>query len=93
MSWLKARFLAYGALLGTAGVKILSSQDAKKVYTNVTAAALRGKDEVLKQYTRIKENCEDISVEAKRINEERNMEALLKKIEEAEAFLASVKKN
>ena len=30
MSWLKARFLAYGALLGTAGVKILSSQDAKK---------------------------------------------------------------
>ena len=92
MNWLKARFLGYGFLIGTAGVKLLSSKDAKKVYTDVTAAALRGKDEVLKQYTKIKENCEDISVEAKRINEKRNEEELQRKINEAEAFLESVKK-
>ena len=30
-----------GAVFGTVGVKILSSKDAKKVYTNCTAAALR----------------------------------------------------
>ena len=35
---------AGGVLFGTAGVKILSSKDAKKVYTNCTAAALRAKD-------------------------------------------------
>ena len=29
-----------GVLFGTAGVKVLSSKDAKKVYTNCTAAAL-----------------------------------------------------
>ena len=32
---------AGGVLFGTAGVKLLSSKDAKKVYTNCTAAALR----------------------------------------------------
>ena len=33
-----------GVLFGTAGVKVLSSKDAKKVYTHVTAAALRAKE-------------------------------------------------
>lgn len=37
-----------GVLFGTAGVKVLSSKDAKKVYTNCTAAALRAKDCVMK---------------------------------------------
>ena len=91
MNWSKARFMGYGVLLGTAGIKILSSQDAKKVYTNLTAAALRGKDEALKQYTRVKENCEDIANNAKAINEKRKKEDLARKIEEAEAFLATVK--
>lgn len=40
MPFVKGKFLAYGFLLGTAGVKILSSKDAKKVYTSVTAACL-----------------------------------------------------
>ena len=31
---------AAGLLFGTAGIKVLSSKDAKKVYTNCTAAAL-----------------------------------------------------
>lgn len=90
MNWLKTRFAAYGFLLGTAGVKLLSTPEAKKAYTKVTAAALRGKDEVLKQYTKIRENCEDIAADAKEINEAKKKEELARKISEAKAFLASV---
>ena len=32
---------AGGVLFGTAGIKVLSGRDAKKVYTNCTAAVLR----------------------------------------------------
>ena len=39
----KTGIFAAGVLFGTAGIKILSSQDAKKVYTNCTAAVLRAK--------------------------------------------------
>ena len=35
---------AAGLLFGTAGLKILTSKDAKKVYAHTTAAALRAKD-------------------------------------------------
>lgn len=62
---------AGGVLFGTAGVKILSSKDAKKVYTNCTAAALRAKDCVMKTATTVQENAEDILAEAKQINQER----------------------
>lgn len=60
-----------GVLFGTAGVKVLSSKDAKKVYTNCTAAALRAKDCVMKTATIIQENAEDILAEAQQINEKR----------------------
>ena len=60
-----------GVLFGTAGVKILSSRDAKKVYTECTAAALRAKDCVMKTVTTVQENAEDILAEAQQINEER----------------------
>ena len=33
---------AAGVLFGTAGIKILTSKDAKNVYTKCTAAVLRG---------------------------------------------------
>ena len=62
---------AAGVLFGTAGIKILSGKDAKKVYSHVTAAALRGRDCLLETATRIQENAEDIYAEAKLINEER----------------------
>lgn len=62
---------AGGVLFGTAGVKILSSKDAKKVYTNCAAAALRAKDCVMKVVTTVQENAEDVIAEAKVINEER----------------------
>ena len=62
---------AGGVLFGTAGVKLLSSKDAKKVYTNCTAAVLRAKDSVMKTASTVQENAEDILAEAKQINEER----------------------
>ena len=62
---------AGGILFGTAGIKILSSRDAKKVYTNCTAAVLRAKDCVMKTVDTVQENAEDILTEAKQINAER----------------------
>ena len=70
----KAGLFAGGVLFGTAGVKLLSSKDAKKLYTNCTAAVLRAKDCVMKTATNIQENAEDIYAEAKSINEERAAE-------------------
>lgn len=67
----KTGIFAAGVLFGTAGVKVLGSKDAKKVYTNCTAAALRAKDCVMKTATTIQENAEDIYAEAVEINEER----------------------
>ena len=67
----KIGLFAGGVLFGTAGVKLLSSRDAKKVYTECTAAALRAKDCVMKTATAVQENAEDILAEAQQINEER----------------------
>ena len=67
----KIGLFAGGVLFGTAGVKILSSKDAKKVYTECTAAALRAKDCVMKTVTTVQENAEDILAEAQQINEKR----------------------
>ena len=71
MSWGKLGLFAGGVLFGTAGLKILSSKDAKKVYTHTTAAALRAKDSVMTTYTVVKENAGDILADAKEINEKR----------------------
>ena len=65
---------AGGVVFGTAGVKLLSSKDAKKVYTNCTAAVLRAKDCVMKTVTTVQENAEDILAEAQQINEKRAQE-------------------
>ncbi len=40
-----------GALFGSAGVKLLTSKDAKKAYTHITAAGLRMKDSVMETVT------------------------------------------
>ena len=58
-------------LLGTAGIKVLSSKDAKKVYTHTTAAVLRAKDSVMETVTTVRENAEDIYADAKAINQQR----------------------
>lgn len=65
----KTGIFAAGVLFGTAGIKLLSSKDAKKVYTKCTAAVLRAKECVMKTVTNIQENAEDIYEEAKQINE------------------------
>lgn len=70
----KTGIFAAGVLFGTAGIKILSSKDAKKFYTNCTAAVLRAKECVLKTATTIQENAEDIYAEAQQINEARAAE-------------------
>lgn len=74
VNWKKVGIFASGVLFGTAGIKALSSKDAKNVYTNCTAAVLRAKDCVMKTATNIQENAEDIYAEAKSINEERAAE-------------------
>lgn len=59
---------AGGVLFGSAGIKLLSSKDAKKVYTHTTAAALRMKDCVMGTVTTVQENAADILASAKDIN-------------------------
>ena len=60
-----------GVLFGSAGIKLLSSKDAKKAYTHATAAALRVKDSVMGTVTCMQENAADILASAKDINEQR----------------------
>ena len=75
MNMKKMGLFAAGVLFGTAGIKLLSSKDAKKVYTNCTAAALRAKECVMKTASNIQENAEDIYAEAQQINEDRAAKA------------------
>ena len=63
-----------GALFGSAGIKLLSSKDAKKAYTHATAAALRVKDSVMGTVTSVQENAADILAAAKDINEQRGVQ-------------------
>lgn len=74
MSLNKLGMFALGTLFGTAGIKVLSSKDAKKVYAHTTAAALRAKDSVMTTVTTVRENAEDIYAEAKDINATREKE-------------------
>ena len=71
MNWGKIGLFLGGALFGSAGIRILSGRDAKKVYTHCTAAVLRAKDAVVDQAAILQENCADIYAEAKAINEAR----------------------
>ena len=70
VDWKKVGTFAGGFVFGTAGVKVLASDDAKKVYTQCTAAVLRAKDCVMKTVTTVQENAGDIYEDAKTINEE-----------------------
>ena len=72
----KAGIFAGGVLFGTAGLKVLTSKDAKKLYTNCTAAVLRAKSCVMKTATSVQENAGDILAEAKQINEDRAAEVV-----------------
>ncbi len=71
INWKKIGLFAGGVLFGSAGFKVLGSKDAKKCYTQTTAAVLRAKECVMTNANNIKENCDDILSDAKAINEER----------------------
>ena len=78
-----------GTLFGSVGIKLLSSRDAKKAYTHVTAAALRCKDEVMRNVEVMQENCSDILADAKEINAKREAAAEAETIEdEAEEIIS-----
>ena len=80
----KTGLFAAGVLFGTAGLKVLSSDDAKKFYTNCTAAVLRAKKCVMKTVTTVQENAGDIYEDAKTINEERAAAKEAAVVEDAE---------
>ena len=44
-----------GTLFGSAGFKVLGSRDARKVYTEVTAAVLRCKDQIMRDVETVQE--------------------------------------
>lgn len=80
----KIGLFAGGVLFGSAGIKALSSKDAKKLYTHGTAVVLRVKDCLMKTATTVQENAEDILAEAKQINEDRENSAAEEVIETEE---------
>ena len=72
-----------GVVFGSAGFKVLSSKDAKKVYTQTTAAVLRMKDSTMETVSKVQEQAGDILADAKAINEARAVEAETAVIEDA----------
>ena len=71
LDYKKGGIFAAGVLFGTAGIKALSSKDAKNVYIKITAAVLRAKDCVLDVVSNIQENAQDIYAGAQQINDDR----------------------
>ena len=84
MNFKKLGLFAAGTLFGTAGIKVLTSKDARKVYTEATAAVLRAKECVMTTVTNVQEGAGDILADAKAINDQRAVAA------EAEVVDASV---
>lgn len=87
MNYRKITMFVSGLLFGTAGLSVLSSKDAKKVYTHCTAAVLRGKDSIIKTISTVKENCGDIYADAKDINDKRYDLQKEKELENARAIV------
>ena len=83
MNWTKLGIFASGVLFGTAGVKVLTSKDAKKAYTQTTAAVRRAQECVMTTATNMREGAEDILADAKAINEQRAEETAAEVIEDA----------
>ena len=81
MDMKKIGLFAAGVLFGTAGLKVLTSKDAKKAYAQTTAAALRAKESVMTTVTAVRESADDIYAEAQAINYRRTQA-------EAEAVVA-----
>lgn len=74
-----------GALFGTAGLKILKSREAKKLYVGCAAAGLRAKDCVMAAASTIQENAEDVLAEARELNKKRVGEEVFEDLDEDKA--------
>ncbi len=83
MKYVKLGMFAAGVLFGTAGIKILGSKDAKRVYAQTTAATIRAKESIMSTVTNIKENAGDVLADAKEINAQRAAEDAIEVIEDA----------
>ena len=88
--WKQIGIFAGGVLFGTAGIKILGSEDAKKAYTHTTAAVLRAKESVMTAVTKVRENADDILADAKDINEKRAEEEIVEDASGSEEEQGSV---
>lgn len=86
----KAGMFVMGTLLGSVGLKLLSSKDAQKLYTHLTAATLRCKKEVMRNVDEVQAACADILADARQINAEREATEKAQYIEDTaeEAVLA-----
>ncbi|MDO5142356.1 MAG: DUF6110 family protein [Eubacteriales bacterium] len=58
-----------GTVFGSAGIRLLTSKEAKKVYTRVVALGLRVKDYVMENVTAVQENAADILAAAQDLND------------------------
>ena len=85
IDWKKSGIFAAGVLFGTAGIKVLSSRDARKVYTQGAAAVLRAKECVMNTAAVVQENAEDILAEARQINEDRKAADAAREVADEEA--------
>lgn len=83
VNWKKVAIFAGGVLFGSAGVKLLCSKDARKVYTHTTAAVLRAKESVMATVTTAQECAGDILADAKEINEKRARKEAQEVVEDA----------
>ena len=86
-AWGKLGLLAGGIAIGHYGLKVLGSKPMKKAYAGVTAAVLRAKDEIVKDATRIAEECADIAHEGQAINRRWQAAEADAKLEEARALV------
>ena len=67
-------WFAGGVLFGTAGLRLLTSRDARTLYAHCTAAVLRMKDDVMNTVTSVQEGAQDSYADAKEINARRAAE-------------------
>ena len=72
-------WFAGGVLFGTAGLKILTSRDARCLYSHVTAAVLRASDSVMETVDAVQEGAADVLADAKEINAKRAVEIAAEK--------------
>ena len=79
-----ANLFAAGLALGTVGLKMLTSKDAKKVYANVVAAGLRAKESVMQNAEKVQASSGSILADAQEINENRRKEEALFEEEQGE---------